>query len=88
MSRPTFPTTTCLRALAVPTLIVNGGNSEPAMQQVGALLAERLPSAQHVELAGEAHQLHRPEAVFNELLETFLASNSSGFQPRVSPPAR
>jgi 4,5:9,10-diseco-3-hydroxy-5,9,17-trioxoandrosta-1(10),2-diene-4-oate hydrolase len=69
-----------LETLAVSTLIVNGGNSEPAMQQVGTLLADRLPSAQHVELAGEGHQLHAQNAsVFNELLGTFLASHSSPF---------
>lgn len=69
-----------LDALTVPTLIVSGGISEPAMQQVAALLADRLPSAEHVEVAGEGHQLHAQNAeVFNQLLGTFLATNSSHF---------
>ena len=73
-----------LHALAAPTLIVNGGDSEPALREVGELLAERLPSAQHVEMPGVGHQLHAECAgAFNQLLEAFLARNSSdliGFQ--------
>jgi pimeloyl-ACP methyl ester carboxylesterase len=73
-----------LAALAAPTLIVNGGDSEPALREVGELLAERLPSAQHVEMPGVGHELHAQCAgAFNQLLEAFLARNSSdlvGFQ--------
>jgi pimeloyl-ACP methyl ester carboxylesterase len=65
-----------LDALAIPTLIVNGADSEPPLREVGELLAERLPSAQHVEMAGAGHQLHAQCAgAFNQLLEAFLARN-------------
>jgi pimeloyl-ACP methyl ester carboxylesterase len=78
-----------LDALAVPTLILNGGTSEPAMRAVGVQLADRLSSAEHVELAGEGHQLHAQNApVFNELLATFLASNSSCLPGSVGRPTR
>jgi pimeloyl-ACP methyl ester carboxylesterase len=70
-----------LDALAVPTLIVNGGDSEPALREVGELLAERLPSSQHVELAGAGHQLHSQSAgAFNQLLGTFLAHHSADLE--------
>jgi len=70
-----------LDAFAVPTLILNGGDSEPALREVGELLAERLPSAQHVEVAGAGHQLHAHNAaVFNQLLSSFLARNSSDLE--------
>jgi len=65
-----------LDALGVPTLIVNGADSEPALREVGGLLAERLPLAQHVEMAGAGHELHAQSAgAFNQLLEAFLARN-------------
>ena len=67
-----------LDALAVPTLIVNGADSEPALREVGELLAERLPSARHVEMAGAGHQVHAQCAgAFNQLLGAFLARNSA-----------
>jgi pimeloyl-ACP methyl ester carboxylesterase len=78
-----------LDALTVPTLILNGGDSEPALREVGELLAERLPSAQHVEMAGAGHQLHAHNAAaFNQLLGTFLARNSSGLEVQAHRPAR
>jgi lipase len=78
-----------LDAFAVPTLILNGGDSEPALREVGELLAERIPSAQHVELPGAGHQLHSQSAgAFNELLRRFLASNSSDAEVQADRPAR
>jgi pimeloyl-ACP methyl ester carboxylesterase len=66
-----------LRTLQVPTLVVNGSDSEPALHAVGDLLADRIPTARHAEIAGAGHQLHaeRPEA-FNELLLAFLSRSS------------
>jgi pimeloyl-ACP methyl ester carboxylesterase len=76
-----------LDALAVPTLIVNGGDSEPALREVGDLLADRLPSARHEEMAGVGHQLHAQRSTkFNQLLENFLAVNSSDFRAQPTPP--
>jgi pimeloyl-ACP methyl ester carboxylesterase len=78
-----------LDAFSVPTLILNGGDSEPALREVGELLAERLPSAQHVEVAGAGHQLHAQNAAtFNHLLGTFLASNSSDLEAQAQRPGR
>jgi len=78
-----------LDALAVPTLIVNGGDSEPALREVGELLAERLPSAQHVEMAGAGHQLHAEHAgAFNQLLLGFLARQTPDLQVQARQRAR
>ena len=65
-----------LRTLRVPTLIVNGGDSEPPLHAVGELLADRIPGAARTEVAGTGHQLHaeRPDA-FNELLTLFLSTH-------------
>lgn len=64
-----------LGALAVPTLIVNGGDSEPALHAVAGALSERLRNARSVTIAGVGHQLHaeRPD-LFNELFVQFLAT--------------
>jgi pimeloyl-ACP methyl ester carboxylesterase len=76
-----------LDALGVPTLIINGGDSEPALREVGDLLADRLPSARHEEIAGVGHLLHvQASRLFNQLLETFLAINSSDFRAQTTPP--
>jgi len=65
-----------LRTLRVPTLIVNGGDSEPPLRAVGELLAARIPGAARTEVAGAGHQLHaeRPDS-FNELLMLFLSTH-------------
>ena len=62
-----------------------GASSAP----LAAWLAERLPSAQHMEVAGAGHQLHAHNAgVFNQLLGSFLARNSSDLEAQVHRPAR
>jgi len=67
-----------LAALVLPTMIVNGADSEPPLREVGDLLAERLPGARHVEIPGAGHQLHvqKPE-LFNQVLLGFLAESSN-----------
>jgi 3-oxoadipate enol-lactonase len=70
-----------LRSLQVPTLVVNGSDSEPALHAVGDLLADLIPAARHAEVAEAGHQLHaeRPEA-FNELLLAFLFKSLARFR--------
>ena len=65
-----------LSRLAVPTLVVNGADTEPALGSVGQLLSERIPGAEHVDIPGAGHQVHAREAeTFNELLLLFAARN-------------
>jgi pimeloyl-ACP methyl ester carboxylesterase len=78
-----------LDALATPTLIVNGGDSEPAVREVGELLAERLPAAKHVEMSGAGHQLHvQCAGAFNQLFEGFLGRHSAGLEVPEPGPVR
>ncbi|GAC1367712.1 MAG: hypothetical protein NVSMB32_12780 [Actinomycetota bacterium] len=75
------PDPAALRALALPTLIVNGSDSEPALRAVAELLAARIGGAMHVEVANTGHQLHIDQAqVFNQLLALFLAGHAGRAQ--------
>lgn len=62
-----------LDALRTPTLVINGSESEPPMQAIGEMLAERLPAGSHAWIDGAGHDAHarRPEA-FNQWLLSFL----------------
>lgn len=63
-----------LATISLPVLVMNGELSEPGMQVIGELLADKLPNSTHVRVEGGGHDLHarRPEA-FNALLLDFLA---------------
>jgi pimeloyl-ACP methyl ester carboxylesterase len=70
------PDEQALEALGVPTLIVNGSESEPALHAVGEMLADRIPGAIHVTMPEAGHQLHAERsATFNDLLARFLAQS-------------
>lgn len=62
-----------IASLAVPTLVLNGDQSEPPMQLIGEMLAERLPMATHSWISGGGHDAHaRMPEVFNDLAIDFL----------------
>jgi pimeloyl-ACP methyl ester carboxylesterase len=51
-----FPiTAAALAAVGVPTLVLRGGASHPAVQRANDLLSEWMPSARLVTVAGAAH---------------------------------
>lgn len=61
----------------VNTLVMNGDQSEPPMQVIGQLLAERLPNASHLYIPGGGHDAHaRTSALFNQALIGFLNQNA------------
>lgn len=67
------PDPAAVAGLAIPSLIINGTDSEPAMQAVGEQLATRLPGARHIVIPGAGHQVHvEATEVFNEVLISFL----------------
>jgi pimeloyl-ACP methyl ester carboxylesterase len=45
------------RQLAVPTLVIRGGNSHPAMKRIAELIAENIPRARLESVAGGSHFL-------------------------------
>ena len=49
------PSADALAALRIPTLVISGGDSHPAMQRANALLAASLGDAEHITLEGAAH---------------------------------
>lgn len=73
------PDPAALSGLETPALVVNGADTEPALRAVGDILVDRLPVAEHVEVAGAGHQLHAQRAAsFNKLLVTFLSLTGEG----------
>lgn len=67
-----------LARLDIPTLVVNGSESEPALGAVGDLLTSRMPSASHVWIEGGGHDLHaRAPDEFNAALIDFLTKLES-----------
>ena len=73
------PDTRRLAAMDLPTLVVNGSESEPALRAVADLLVARVPGAIHVEVSGAGHQLHIDQAeAFHRLLMLFLAGGPVG----------
>ena len=71
------PDPTRLEPLAVPALVLNGRDSEPAMHAIGEMLAERLPHAKYRVIAG-GHDAHaRAPDDFNEVLLEFLRENET-----------
>jgi 3-oxoadipate enol-lactonase len=57
----------------VPALVINGDQSEPPMQMIGQMLAERLPKANHVSVAGVGHDVQvRKAEPFNRMVIDFL----------------
>jgi pimeloyl-ACP methyl ester carboxylesterase len=55
-----------------PTLVINGGESYPFMQETGVALAEIIAHSQHRLLEGQKHEV-APEAVAPILVEYFTA---------------
>ncbi len=51
------PTRETLRSIAVPTTVVRGGDSHPAMLKIAELLHEAIPGAQLVTIEGGSHFL-------------------------------
>lgn len=65
-----------VRTLQVPSLVLNGGESQPPMQALGEMLAERLPRARHVRIPGAGHDAHaRRPGIFNSLLLNLVAEH-------------
>lgn len=76
------PDPAAVAALAIPSLVVNGADSEPAMQAVGEQLARRLPGARHIVVPEAGHQVHvEATEVFNEVLIGFLDGCPGGDRP-------
>lgn len=69
----TFDRRAALGRIAVPTLVLAGGRDDNATPKVMAGMAERIPGARYVCLAGAGHiaNLERP-AAFNRALRGFL----------------
>jgi pimeloyl-ACP methyl ester carboxylesterase len=63
--------------ITAPALVVHGADDVIVPPENGRILAERLPNARHVEVAGRGHnlQLEDPET-FNELVPGFLGELS------------
>ena len=63
-----------LSALAIPTLVVTGDTSHPALRSVAHRLADAVPDARLVELAGCGHVTYaeQPDA-FARAVATFAA---------------
>jgi pimeloyl-ACP methyl ester carboxylesterase len=59
--------------LAVPTLVMNGGESYPFMHNAATALAKAIPNAQHRVLEGQTHEV-KAEAIAPVLVEFFTAS--------------
>jgi pimeloyl-ACP methyl ester carboxylesterase len=58
--------------LAVPTLVMNGGNSFPFMHETAVKLAKAMPNGQHRTLEGQTHEV-ASEAIAPVLVEFFKA---------------
>jgi pimeloyl-ACP methyl ester carboxylesterase len=53
-----------LRAVDVPTLVICGGDSHPAVQRANMLISEHIPAASHATIPGATHFMmasHAPE---------------------------
>lgn len=66
-----------LRAFDVPTLVINGDQSEPAMQAIGEQVVSYLPNATHAFIPGGGHDPHaRNHTDFNAVLIDWLTKNA------------
>ena len=80
------PEAAALARLAVPTLVVNGADTEPALHAVADRLSASIPGAEQLDIPGAAHQVHAQEwAVFNEVLAIFLARHPLAGTPGRNP---
>lgn len=72
-----LPTPDQFRALRVPTLVMVGDHDQPSMVESAALLARRIPRAEHAVLAGAGHlaNLEQP-AAFGRTVLDFLARHA------------
>ena len=64
--------TTAASKISVPTLVINGEESYPFMQETGMRLAEIIPQAEHRILQGQKHEV-TPEAIAPILVDYFAA---------------
>ena len=68
-----------LPSIAVPTLVIAGELDVATPPRLGRIVADRIPSARYVELAGEAHQPFQEQAeVFNDLVDAFWTEMDGG----------
>jgi pimeloyl-ACP methyl ester carboxylesterase len=62
-----------IETLRVPSLILSGDQSEPPMQLIAEMLADRLPDSRHRSIPGGGHDAHaRTPELFNTALLSFL----------------
>ena len=68
-----------LEDVTVPTLVVSGQRDVPGFREMSAVLAARIPGAEHHAVPGAGHlvNMEQPEIV-NDLLTRFLASPGKG----------
>lgn len=60
----------------IPTLVINGDQSEPPMQVIGEELADMFPMGQHHIIKGAGHDAHFGAAdEFNDLVLGFVSQN-------------
>jgi pimeloyl-ACP methyl ester carboxylesterase len=64
-----------LASIRVPTLVIDGEESPPVMQQAAQSLADALPDARYRTLPGQGHDIN--PAILSPVLEEFFAANSS-----------
>ena len=63
----------------MPTLVIAGELDVATPPRLGRIVADRIPGARYVELAGEAHQPFQEQAeVFNDLVDTFWTEMDGG----------
>jgi pimeloyl-ACP methyl ester carboxylesterase len=68
-----------LPRIAVPTMVVAGAEDRATPPRLGRIVADRIPGAQYVELAGEAHQPFQEQAeMFNDLVDAFWTEIDRG----------
>jgi pimeloyl-ACP methyl ester carboxylesterase len=62
---PFQPSAEVLRSIRVPTIVVRGGSSHPAMLRIAELLSDSIPDAQLITIAGGSHFLPstHPQAI-------------------------
>jgi pimeloyl-ACP methyl ester carboxylesterase len=77
--RPDSRAFDALEGVTVPTLVVSGQRDVPGFREMSAVLAARIPGAEHHVVPGAGHlvNMEQPDIV-NDLLARFLASPGKG----------
>jgi pimeloyl-ACP methyl ester carboxylesterase len=65
------------QAATMPTLVMDGGESEASFHDAAKALADALPNARYRTLEGQTHAPVDPEALAPVLAEFFAGSNGS-----------